>query len=69
MTRKEAEQYFNKPAFDFFYKWYSISIKTQNLYWRDTDEGIYKKETQVIWKSKRTGKVVKKIYDYQVNFS
>lgn len=56
---------YNPPTFNWFYKWEPIQHKNVNLYGIG-DEKPTDRISEVIWKSKKTGKIIKKEYNYQV---
>ena len=61
---KLVVDYYAKPMFDWFYKWKAMEHRNVNYMYQGFE--YPKKASWVIWKSKRTGKIVKKNYDYQI---
>ena len=67
MKRIIAREYFNPPLFDWFHKWCGVKIQRFDIY-RSGDVAPHKFTTEVIWKSRKTGRVKKKEYDYQISW-
>lgn len=59
--------YFNPPIFDWYHKWDSMDIDYFSIYPRDNNLHPLSDNTRIIWKSRRTGKVKTKEYNYQIN--
>ena len=62
-----VRDYFNPPMFDWFYRWKSLGIQPFDIYTRYSGEMPIKHLTEILWKSMKTGKIVKKSYNYQIN--
>ncbi len=65
-STKYVEDYFNKPMFNFIYKWEAIKLSQINKYNKGSNRPCANK-TEILWKSKTTGVIRKKMYDYQIN--
>jgi len=63
---KLIKDYFNTPWFNWFFKWESIDMGLTNLFDSDNDRP-HARITWILWKSKRTGRITKKTYNYQIN--
>jgi hypothetical protein len=60
MSPQETEKYFNKPLFNWFFDWQFLLHMPTNDEWNSPI-------TIILWKSKKTGRIVQKVYHYQIN--
>ena len=68
MKAKFVRDYFNPPIFNWFHQWKPIHINTRDLF-MDNSERPVKRQTEILWKSTKTGRVKKKVYNYQVEYN
>jgi len=57
---------FNSPWFDFYFDWVAIAIENVDLFNAGGSRPI-ERLTNIVWRSKTTGRIKKKTYDYQID--
>lgn len=66
ITKGDIIKFFSTPYFDWYYRWEPIRIQDTDTYNNSDRTMPCRRSTFVLWKSKKTGKVIKKTYDYQI---